>query len=328
MYHASKVEEIYREAQALKKLSHPSIVQLYNAFVWKQDVVLIMEYISGGELYQYVKTKNGLPELEARKLFLQLTDAVEYCHNKYIIHRDLKPTNILLSDATSQKIKIIDFGISGSNYGKDKSTAGSLAYMPPEVLTSSNTAADPAIDVWALGIILFFMLYGHLPFRGSTEKEVAKSITAAKVLFPIEKKKVTNECKKLVQGMLNKNPATRLKINEILQSDWLKIPDEKLIAIAEAPVKVASDKLKRVEEKKVHIGVFSPKSTKPLVTASKISIQALSPRIKYIPKQASSSFKTIISPPKLGTKKAPTLVKSTTIKLGPTRDMFKEKGGK
>ncbi len=107
VYHASKIDEIYREAQALQKLSHPNIVQLYHAFLLKQNVVLIMEYVPGGELYKFVKERDGLTESQSRRFFVQLTDAVEYCHNKYVIHRDLKPTNILLSDPVALTVKVI-----------------------------------------------------------------------------------------------------------------------------------------------------------------------------------------------------------------------------
>lgn len=204
-------------------------MKLHHAFVLENDVVLIMEYVSGGELYQYVKTRGGLAEPEARKVFHQLAYTVEYCHNKYVIHRDLKPTNILISDMDTLDIKLIDFGISGSNYGKDKSTAGSLAYMPPEVLTSANTAADPAIDVWALGVILYFMLFGQLPFAGLTEKEVKKRILSQKVDFG-GKKEVTGECKKLIEGMLAKNPKERMKMMDILESEWMNMSEKKLSA--------------------------------------------------------------------------------------------------
>jgi serine/threonine protein kinase len=221
------VEEIYREAQALQKLSHSNIVKLYHAFLLKSDVVLIMEYVSGGELYQYVKEKNGLSEVEARKIFMQLAYTVEYCHNKYIIHRDLKPANILISDTTTLGIKLIDFGISGSNYEKDKSRAGSLAYMPPEVLSSLDTTADPAIDVWALGIILYFMLYAKLPFNGHTEKEIKKEILNHKVEF--RNKKITGECKRLIEAMLVKDPKKRMKVIDALESEWLIIPESKLL---------------------------------------------------------------------------------------------------
>lgn len=245
VYHASKVEVIYKEAKALEKLSYSSIVQLYHAFIWEKNVVLIMEYIPGGELYQYVKAKNGINELEARKIFKQLAYTVEYCHNKYIIHRDLKPSNILIYNQDTLDIKLIDFGISGSNYGKDKSTAGSLAYMPPEVLANDNTAADPAIDVWALGVILYFMVYGYLPFHGSSEKELGKAILAGKVIFFEEKKKITEGCKKLIKSLLTKDPKKRIKIVEALQSEWFELPDAKL----EETVKT-SEKEKLAEENK------------------------------------------------------------------------------
>lgn len=96
--------------------------------------------------------------------------------------------------------------------------------MPPEVLNSTNTAADPAIDIWAMGIILYFLLYGSLPFRAGTEKELIKAISLQKLMFPVDKRKISAECRKLLLGMLAKNPKSRMKIDEILQSEWLKIP--------------------------------------------------------------------------------------------------------
>ncbi len=108
MYHASKVEEIYKEAQALKKLNHPNIVKLFHTLMWKNFVVLIMEYVAGGEMLQYVEHQgpDGLTEREAHAFFIQLTDAVNYCHNKFVIHRDLKPENVLLTDPETRQIKV------------------------------------------------------------------------------------------------------------------------------------------------------------------------------------------------------------------------------
>lgn len=112
MYHASKLDAIYREAQALKRLSHGNIVQLYHAFLLKNYILLIMEYVSGGELRKYLNEKGKvLAEKEARDFFIQITDAVEYCHNKGIIHRDLKLENILLADTTSRQIKVFSCGL-------------------------------------------------------------------------------------------------------------------------------------------------------------------------------------------------------------------------
>ena len=254
--HASKVDEIYKEARALSKLVHSNIIKLYHAFLLKTDVVLIMEYISGGELYKFVKDKGDLTELEARNIFQQLTYTVEYCHDKYIIHRDLKPTNILISESDSGKIviKLIDFGISGSNYGKDKSTAGSLVYMPPEVISNTDTTADPAIDIWAMGIILYFMIYGHIPFSGRTEKEAAKAILTHKIPFIHEKKIVSKKCKDLIIGMLEKNPKKRMKITEIIQADWLNISDEEL---EEFDKKAIIPKKENIEETKINKTIIS-----------------------------------------------------------------------
>jgi serine/threonine protein kinase len=111
VYHASKVEEIYKEAQNLKKLNHPNIVQLYHALRHKTYVVLIMEYVGNGELLKYVtdQGKNGLPESEARMFFKQIVEAIDYCHNKNIIHRDLKPENVLLTNLESKQIKVLSF---------------------------------------------------------------------------------------------------------------------------------------------------------------------------------------------------------------------------
>lgn len=106
VYHASKLDEIYREAQALKRLSHGNIIQLYHAFLWTNNVILIMEYVPGGELRQYLNDKGkALSEMEAREFFLQITEAVDYCHNRGVIHRDLKLENLLLTDTPIKKIK-------------------------------------------------------------------------------------------------------------------------------------------------------------------------------------------------------------------------------
>jgi len=264
------VEEIYREAQALQKLSHSNIVKLYHAFLLKNDVVLIMEYVSGGELYQYVKEKNGLSEIEARKVFMQLAYTVEYCHNKYIIHRDLKPINILISDTTTLGIKLIDFGISGSNYGNNKSTAGSLAYMPPEVLSSLDTTANPAIDVWAMGITLYFMLYAKLPFNGHREKEMKKEILNQKVEF--ENKKITSECKRLIEEMLIKNPKKRIKMIDVLESEWLTMPEKKLL----------DPLLKTVEKPKLSLEIkpFNQSFKIPLKSPRQILNKKIAPKKK------------------------------------------------
>jgi len=226
VYHASKVEEIYREAQALKKLAHPNIVTLYNAFLMKNYLILIMENVAGGELRKYINEKgggNGISEIEAREFFIQILEAVDYFHSKGVVHRDLKPENILLTDAESKKIKMIDFGIARDTDCQPKSTEiiGSLHYMAPETIMGKSTN-DPSIDVWSMGIILYVLVYGKFPFRGKNADEVKKSICGHKLQF--RTKKVTEECKKLITEMLQKEHSKRIKTTEIFHSQWLNIP--------------------------------------------------------------------------------------------------------
>jgi len=167
VYQASKVNEIYREVKALKRLTHPNIIELYHAFLWKNFIILIMEYVSGGELRKYLNDKGlALSEKETRDFFIQLTDAVEYCHNKGIVHRDLKLENLLLTDTKSKRIKIIDFGIAGSSTSKlETSIVGSLPYMAPESLLG-KASFDPSIDLWAMGVILYLLINASFPFKG------------------------------------------------------------------------------------------------------------------------------------------------------------------
>ena len=227
MYHASRVEEIYKETQALKKLNHPNIVKLYHTFPLKNSMVLIMEYVSGGELRKLVESKHnyGLTEVEANKIFTQLTNAVSYCHNRFVIHRDLKPENILLDSLETLNIKLIDFGIAGNNYGrsKDATKAGSLYVLPPEALEAQLMNADPSIDIWAMGVILYFMIFGIMPFRGLTKKEIINNIIKKEVEFPKGRKQISKSCKNLILSLLMKNPKKRIKMDDIYAHEWFNL---------------------------------------------------------------------------------------------------------
>lgn len=192
-------------------------------------MVLIMEYVGGGELAAYVESKSkdgyGLTEAEAKEIFVQLTDAVSYCHNRFVIHRDLKPENLLLADPLKLTIKLIDFGIAGNNYGKSKDAtkAGSLVVLAPEALEALCVNADPSIDIWAMGIILYFMMYGVFPFRGSSEKEVINNIIKKEVEFPRGKKRISKSCRNLILALLKKNPKERIKMDDIYSNEWFRL---------------------------------------------------------------------------------------------------------
>ena len=164
---ASAVQSIFKEAQNLKKLRHKNIVELHHAFLdqKQKELIMIMEYANGGEIIDMLREKGTLNEMDARRIILQITNSINYCHTRGIIHRDLKLENILFrSPQTGENpdlfIKIIDFGIAGvCETGKnDKGNAGTDEYLPPEFFYQKVCESAPGLDVWAIGIIWFALV--------------------------------------------------------------------------------------------------------------------------------------------------------------------------
>jgi serine/threonine protein kinase len=165
------VSQIFKEAQNLKKLRHKNIIELYHAFIEGKQLIMIMELAAGGEVLGYVMKKERLSEPNARKILLQVVNSMIYCHTRGVVHRDLKLENVLFRDPISDDdqdlyVKVIDFGIAGvCQPGKqDKQDAGSVCYMAPESLMGKAIESSPSMDVWAIGIMLYSMLFGNLPF--------------------------------------------------------------------------------------------------------------------------------------------------------------------
>lgn len=178
------ISRAYKEIQLLRDLNHPNIVKLIDVFPISNQICFVMEYCQGGELKKYVRDQGGLNEDEVVSLSLQLCDAVRYCHNSKVIHRDLKPENIMFKDKARTQLVIVDFGIAGifsiGNSG-EKSGAGSLFYLAPEVINETNQSACPELDIWSLGCIIYFLLTGERPFNGKTRREVVDSIVKGKI---------------------------------------------------------------------------------------------------------------------------------------------------
>ena len=145
------VNRLYSEISILRGLKHPNIVDLIDVFDLDNRSCFVMEYCSGGELKELVQNKGPLSEKEVYRIIIQIVDAIRYCHNNSIVHRDLKLENILFSTQTRRIVKIVDFGISGMfSLGKseaERSDAGSLHYIAPEILTKADNRANPALDV-------------------------------------------------------------------------------------------------------------------------------------------------------------------------------------
>ncbi|KAL4488184.1 hypothetical protein ABPG73_001595 [Tetrahymena malaccensis] len=232
---AKDTDMIYKELIALKNLNHRNIVKVYNCYTLQkeQKVALILEYLDGGDLREYLNEKKILPEKEAQKLFIQLYSAIQYCHRENIIHRDLKLENIMFEDKGKEKLKVVDFGISGRQtlVYVDHTEAGSARYLSPEVITQ-HFPAHPCIDVWAMGCILFWMLTGNSPFPQNTRDAVQDSILKGKWSFsPADKKKLTRSVQDLIKKMLIINHNQRITMNEIGEHRWIQNFYEEIVQL-------------------------------------------------------------------------------------------------
>ncbi|KHN47144.1 CBL-interacting protein kinase 24 [Glycine soja] len=235
------VEQIKREISIMKIVRNPNIVRLHEVLASQTRIYIILEFVMGGELYDKIVQQGKLSENESRRYFQQLIDAVDHCHRKGVYHRDLKPENLLL-DAYGN-LKVSDFGLSAlTKQGVDllHTTCGTPNYVAPEVL--SNRGYDgAAADVWSCGVILYVLMAGYLPF----EEADLPTLTIAeywgwKIGFPSSLEGATvldsginaaefvcpfwfsADTKSFIQKILDPNPKTRVKIEEIRKEPWFK----------------------------------------------------------------------------------------------------------
>ena len=212
----SERKRIQRELNIIKKLNHINIIKILQIKEDTNNIYIIMEYIENN-LFLYILNTKNLSEKECSFYFFQLICGIDYIHSQGIVHRDLKPENILLTK--KRLLKIIDFGL--SNYfikGKLLSTScGSPSYTAPEILLGKKYDGF-ASDIWMIGIILFVMVCGYLPFDEKDDKNILfKKIVKGKVEYP---KYISNDVKHLLQKILVVNPEKRISINEIKQHQF------------------------------------------------------------------------------------------------------------
>ncbi|GMY35432.1 CBL-interacting serine/threonine-protein kinase 21 isoform X1 [Fagus crenata] len=210
--------QVQREIRTMKLLHHPNIVRIHEVIGTKTKIYIVMEHVSGGQLTDKMSYVKKLEEWEARKLFQQLIDAVDYCHNKGVYHRDLKPENLLLDHKGN--LKVSDFGLSALQKPGDMLTTacGSPSYVAPELLLS-KAYDGAAADVWSCGVILFEILAGHLPFDDRNLLNLYKKISRAEYTCP---QWFTERQKKLLFRILEPNPRMRITIPEIMEQEWFQ----------------------------------------------------------------------------------------------------------
>uniref|UniRef100_A0AC35U8B5 Protein kinase domain-containing protein n=1 Tax=Rhabditophanes sp. KR3021 TaxID=114890 RepID=A0AC35U8B5_9BILA len=226
---------IRREIRIMSALQHPNIIQIYEVFENKDKIILVMEYASGGELYDYVSKNSSLQEHEARRIFRQITSAVLYCHKHKVAHRDLKLENILLD--VDNNAKIADFGL--SNYFEDKrllsTFCGSPLYASPEII-NGTPYKGPEVDCWSLGILLYTLVYGSMPFDGRDFNRMVRQIKRGAYYEP----DTPSTASMLIRNMLRVNPDRRADIDDIASHWWLNL-EENMPVIQELPENQITD---------------------------------------------------------------------------------------
>ncbi|XP_041675403.1 serine-rich adhesin for platelets isoform X4 [Drosophila eugracilis] len=211
---------IRREVQIMSSVHHPNIIHIYEVFENREKMVLVMEFAAGGELYDYLSERKVLTEEEARRIFRQVATAVYYCHKHKICHRDLKLENILLDE--NGNAKIADFGL--SNVFDDQrllgTFCGSPLYASPEIV-EGTPYQGPEVDCWSLGVLLYTLVYGSMPFDGSNFKRLVKQISQGDYYEPRKPSRAST----LIRDMLTVCPRKRASIEQICSHWWVNEND-------------------------------------------------------------------------------------------------------
>nr|XP_057910181.1 NUAK family SNF1-like kinase 2 [Doryrhamphus excisus] len=207
---------IRREIEIMSSLCHPHIITIYEVFENKDKIVIVMEYASRGDLYDYICDRRTISERDSRHFFRQIVSAVHYCHQNRIVHRDLKLENILLDG--NGNVKIADFGLSNLYHGDEylQTFCGSPLYASPEIV-NGRPYRGPEVDTWSLGVLLYTMVHGTMPFDGNNHKALVQQISTGNYRKP---NKPSDACG-LIRWMLMVNPDRRATIEEIAGHWWL-----------------------------------------------------------------------------------------------------------
>ncbi|XP_032023371.1 serine/threonine-protein kinase SIK3 isoform X3 [Hylobates moloch] len=215
------LKKIFREVQIMKMLCHPHIIRLYQVMETERMIYLVTEYASGGEIFDHLVAHGRMAEKEARRKFKQIVTAVYFCHCRNIVHRDLKAENLLLD--ANLNIKIADFGFSNLFTPGQllKTWCGSPPYAAPE-LFEGKEYDGPKVDIWSLGVVLYVLVCGALPFDGSTLQNLRARVLSGKFRIPFF---MSTECEHLIRHMLVLDPNKRLSMEQICKHKWMKLGD-------------------------------------------------------------------------------------------------------
>ena len=214
---------LLNEYNILKQIDNPHVIKIYE--LWKDEVFyyIITEYLEGGELYKTISKWERFTEKDWAKLIQQILLALNYCHKGSIVHRDLKPENILFeSKSTDSNIKIVDFGFAMMyNPGKGmKDVLGTPLFIAPEII--SEKKYNSAADIWSLGVVTYFLIWGHPPFDGDSRNELFETIKSG--YFSFSGKiwtKVSEDCKAFISKWLTVDQKKRPSAEKLLENKWI-----------------------------------------------------------------------------------------------------------
>ncbi|XP_045175937.2 myosin light chain kinase family member 4-like isoform X1 [Mercenaria mercenaria] len=216
--------DVQNEIEMMKNLQHPRLLQLYDVFTKRNHFCLVLELISGGELFERVINDDFILTEKACIMFMrQICEGIDFMHNNSILHLDLKPENILCLTREGNRIKIIDFGLA-RRYKPEEDLRilfGTPEFMAPE--QANFEPIFPSTDMWSIGIICYILLSGLSPFLGESENETIGNITEAKWDFKAEEfESISAEAKDFISKLILKDHTKRMTATECLEHKWLR----------------------------------------------------------------------------------------------------------
>uniref|UniRef100_A0A4W5KJW9 Myosin light chain kinase, smooth muscle n=1 Tax=Hucho hucho TaxID=62062 RepID=A0A4W5KJW9_9TELE len=223
-YSAKEKDNVRQEIAIMNSLHHPKLVQCIDAFEGKSDIVMVLEMISGGELFERIIDEDfELTEIEVIKYMLQIVDGVHYIHKQGIVHLDLKPENIMCVNKTGSTIKLIDFGLARrlENSGTLKVLFGTPEFVAPEVI--NYEAISYPTDMWSIGVICYILVSGLSPFMGDNDNETLSNVTSATWDFEDDAfDEISDHAKDFITMLLKKDMKARLTCDRCYEHPWLK----------------------------------------------------------------------------------------------------------
>ncbi|XP_051732295.1 myosin light chain kinase 2, skeletal/cardiac muscle isoform X1 [Ctenopharyngodon idella] len=217
---------VKNEIQVMNQLDHANLIQLYAAYESRNDIILVLEYVDGGELFDRIIDENyKLTELDTVMFIRQICEGLRYMHKMYILHLDLKPENILCVSRVTNKVKIIDFGLARKYQPREKLRVnfGTPEFLSPEVVNYDFVSFNT--DMWSLGVITYMLLSGLSPFLGDDENETLNNILSCQWNFEEDEfSEVSKEAKDFISKLLVVDKSWRIGATEALKHPWLSDP--------------------------------------------------------------------------------------------------------